>query len=263
MRVHRHPHDSRHAQALPVHDAFPEWIMRLRIVAGCVVGFAFTLTTALAAENEPVPREVVFGNVVPGLPVLSKPIRSMRDLRYRDMVHQETDFTCGAAALATVLQYVYGRNTSEHDIVEDMLKNTDAESVRRNGFSLLDMKRYVERIGLRAHGYRVDRISLPALKIPVIALQTSNGYAHFVVVKRVRDGIVYLADPALGHREMPLDDFVAAWNGIVLAVVGAGLQPKNALLDSARSPGAARRADVVTRVLPPQLEFGLLGRDSF
>jgi uncharacterized protein len=245
-------------------DFFSERTMRTRsFIAGCLVAFAFTMAAAYGEETGQNPPEVVFGNVVPGLPVLTKPIRSMRDLRYRDMVHQQNDFTCGAAALATVLQYVYGRKTSESDIVDDMLKNTDADTARRNGFSLLDMKRYVERIGLRAHGYRVDRTSLLALKIPVIALQTTRGYAHFVVVKRVRDGIVYVADPALGHREMPLDDFVAASNGIVLAVVGTGLQQKNALLDSARSLGAAHRAGIVTRALPPQLEFGLLGRDSF
>jgi hypothetical protein len=233
------------------------------LIAGCIAGLAFTIAAAHAEDTGQGPPRVVFGNVVPGLPLLSKPIRSMHDLRYRDMVRQESDFTCGAAALATILQHVFGRNISESDIVEDMLKNTDANAARQHGFSLLDMKRYVERIGLRAHGYRVDRNSLLALKIPVIALQTTRGYAHFVVVKRVSEGIAYIADPALGHREMPLDEFVAASNGIVFAVVGKGLQQENALVASARSLGASQRADIVTRALPPQQEFGLLGMDTF
>lgn len=238
--------------------------MRIRsLIAGCIAVFAFAAAAASGEEVGRAPPKVIFGNVLPGLPLLSKPIRSMRDMRYAGMVRQESDFTCGAAALATILRYVYGRNTSESAIVADMLKNTDAKAAQRNGFSLLDMKRYVERIGLRAHGYRVDRNSLLALKIPVIALQTTRGYPHFVVIKRVHGGLAYIADPALGNREMPLDDFVAAWNGIVFAVVGSGLQPENALLASAKSLGAAQRADIITRSLPPQQEFGLLGMDSF
>jgi predicted double-glycine peptidase len=233
------------------------------LIAGCITGLVFTIAAAHAEDAGQSPPRVMFGNVVPGLPLLSKPIRSMHDLRYRDMVRQESDFTCGAAALATILQHVFGRNISESDIVEDMLKNTDANAARQHGFSLLDMKRYVERIGLRAHGYRVDRNSLLALKIPVIALQITRGYAHFVVVKRVYEGIAYIADPALGHREMPLDEFVAASNGIVFAVVGKGLRQENALVASARSLSASQRADIVTRALPPQQEFGLLGMDTF
>lgn len=187
----------------------------------------------------------------------------MRDLRFKDMVRQERDFTCGAAALATVLQQLYGRPTTEQEIIRNMLENTDAKLVRERGFSLLDMKQYLERIGLRGRGYQIDGNTLSTIKIPVIALQTTRGYAHFVVVKRVQDGIAYIADPALGHRQMPVHEFVAAWNGIVFAVLGDGRMSVNTLQQSAQSLGSMQRAAIVTRSLPPQQEFGLFGRDMF
>jgi predicted double-glycine peptidase len=228
------------------------------------IGIIACLAVEPAHATEARVPTLAFGNLVPGLSLLSKPVRSMRELRFDNIVRQERDFTCGAAALSTILRYVYGRTSSEHDIIEDMLQHTDVKTVQENGFSLLDIKKYVERIGLRGRGYRVDRNSLLALKIPVIALQNSRGYSHFVVVKRVRDGIVYLADPALGQRHLPLDEFVDAWNGIVFAILGPGLQPENALLESVENPpGAAQRAAIVTRILPQQHEFGLLGLDSF
>lgn len=234
----------------------------LRILSGALCALALGAARGQAVEAPAAP--VALGTLVPGLSTLTMPLRSMRELRYRYMVRQERDFTCGAAALSTILQYVFGRSTSEHEIIEDMLRNTDARTVRENGFSLLDIKKYVERAGLRGRGYQIDSNSLLTLKIPVIALQNTRGFPHFVVVKQVRDGIVYLADPALGHRQMALDEFSAAWNGIVFAVVGADVLPDNALQsDTAQSSGWAQRAGIVTRLLPPQQEFGLLGLDSF
>jgi hypothetical protein len=234
------------------------------IKIGCI-GTAMLI--AIAAHSQPPGQDapvIPVGNVVPGVPMMSMQIKSMRDMRYNNMVRQEKDFTCGAAALATILQYVYGRTITEQEIIRNMLENTDAKIAQERGFSLLDMKNYLERVGLRGRGYRIDSSSLVTIKIPVIALQqTANGYAHFVVVKRVYGGIVYIADPALGHRQMPVDEFVTAWNGIVFAVLGNGLKQENALLESAKSLGSAQRAGIVTRILPPQQEFGLVGMDRF
>ncbi|NDP59344.1 MAG: C39 family peptidase [Oxalobacteraceae bacterium] len=203
------------------------------------------------------------GNVVPGLSTQRLAIRSLRDLRFKGLVQQQQDFSCGAAALATLLQQVYGRPISEADVIADMLRNTDPELAKSQGFSLLDMKSYVERIGLRGRGYVVDRTSLRAVKIPVIALQNNGGYKHFVIIKRVVGDTIFIADPALGHRQMALDDFVSGWNNIVFAVVGDGLRADNALIASAQSLAPLQRAGIVTQTLPQQRQFGLLGIDTF
>ncbi len=206
---------------------------------------------------------IAIAPVAPGLPGFSVPMRSMRELRYAGMVRQETDFTCGAAALATVLQQMFGRSISEREIINDMLAHTDREEVRSRGFSMLDMKHYLERHGLRGRGYKIDARVLMTVKIPVIALQTTRQYAHFVVLKRIHAGIAYIADPALGHRQIPVEEFVAAWNGIVFAVLGDGRQADNALVASSIPRAAQDRAAIVTRALPPLQEFGLFGIDTF
>src|SRR5262245_35750624 len=41
------------------------------------------------------------------------PSRTMKDLRDQDVVKQRFDFSCGAAALATLLRYGFGENISE------------------------------------------------------------------------------------------------------------------------------------------------------
>lgn len=241
--------------------------MSIRRIIICLLSLSSSIGAAAHGQNTAAETASVMkmGNIVPGLSSLPVRVKSMRDMRYANMVPQEKDFTCGAAALATILRYVYGRPVQESEIIEELLKTTSEAVARQRGFSLLDMKNYVERLGLRGRGYQVDRNSLRALKIPVIALQNTNGYAHFVVIKRVASDTetVYIADPVLGHRQMTLDEFAATWNGIVFAVVGNGLQEKNILRESAKPIALPQRAGVVTQTLPPQREFGLLGMDSF
>lgn len=236
------------------------------LLTGVAVADETTAPGYLAQPADPDPafsKPVAIGSIVPGLTQLKLPVRTWRDMRYNNMVRQERDFTCGAAALATILQNVFGSTTRENEIIEDMLMHTDAAVVQQRGFSLLDMKSYVERVGLRGRGYKIDANSLRAIKIPVIALQNVRGYSHFVVIKHVEGSTIYIADPALGNRQMPLEEFTPSWNGIVFAVVGDGIRQENALLESSKSVAAHYRAGLATRVLPQQQEFGLVGLDSF
>jgi predicted double-glycine peptidase len=59
---------------------------------------------------------------------------------------------------------------------------------------------------------------LPKLKIPVIVLLNTRGYKHFVVLKGIKDGRAYLADPALGNRSVPAKEFVESWDGVAFVV---------------------------------------------
>lgn len=155
-----------------------------------------------------------------GAPI-NKRVMSMKEMKFKNIVRQETDFSCGAASLATIMRYFYDdANASENEIVEWLLKNGDMEKIQERGFSLLDLKTYAQNMGYKADGYMVKPEQLPKIKIPSIVLMNTNGYSHFVVLKGVLDGKAYVADPALGNRRIPMDEFLAAWNGIVFVVHG-------------------------------------------
>lgn len=180
--------------------------------------------------------DIQFGGVLPGGGVISKNMISMRDAKYVEMVPQQTDFSCGAAALATILKYAYNRPVTESDVIEGMMKVSDLELVRQKGFSMLDIKRYVESLGMRGRGYKVVPGTLESIRIPTIVLLDYKGYKHFVVLKKATPEEVYIADPALGNRIMKRAEFDADWNGIVFAVIGQGfnrdsvlMQPKPAI----------------------------------
>lgn len=143
------------------------------------------------------------------------PVRSLQEIRQDGVVIQKWDASCGAAALATVLTYTLQDPVSERDVATGMLRSTEPLKVKyRGGFSLLDMKHFVERRGLKGNGFRgmtVDQ--LRALQTPIVPI-VQNGYPHFVVVRGLNaKGRVDIADPGFGNRTMSVADFEAVWQG--------------------------------------------------
>lgn len=150
---------------------------------------------------------------------LAVPVVSWRDLPFRRVVRQRHDFSCGSAAVATLLSYHYDRVTLEQDIFLSMWRKGDQAKIRKLGFSMRDMKLYLDSIGLRAEGYRLTPAQLRQLGQPGIVLLDLKGYKHFVVVKGVVDKMVLVGDPMLGLKKYPFAQFAAMWNGIFLGIV--------------------------------------------
>jgi len=96
---------------------------------------------------------------------------------------------------------------AEQEVFKAMFDAGDQEAIKTKGFSLLDMKNYLENIGFHADGYKAGLAKLAKVGIPAIVLIEIRGYRHFVVVKGVRDGEVVVGDPALGVRIYPRADF--------------------------------------------------------
>lgn len=201
---------------------------------------------------------------LPGGNLAYKEVQSIRERRFVDLVEQKTDFSCGAAALATILEKAYNAPLDEASVIQGMLTYADAEQVRQQGFSMLDMKRYVESLGMRARGYRIQADQLEQLKIPVIVLMEIRGYKHFVVLQRTQGDWVYIGDPALGHKRYTRDDFKKGWNGIVFAVIGHGYDRNNPLLNPPEPLTARDRLDRFRPVRDADLmDFGFIHSDFF
>ncbi|NAW33712.1 C39 family peptidase [Halomonas alimentaria] len=207
---------------------------------------------------------VRLGNIVSGT-VLQKQVQSIRERRYEHLIEQRTDFSCGAASLATILKYAYQRpGVTEESVLAGMLEVADPQVVMERGFSLLDLKNYVQTLGYRGRGYEVPAETLDEVSIPVIVLLDLDGYKHFVVMKKASGDRVYVGDPALGNRIMTRDDFMEAWNGIIFAIVGEGFDQQTVLL-SPRQPLTAHRLQDVFSPIPRQklIDFGFRHADLF
>ncbi|VVQ29877.1 Lactococcin-G-processing and transport ATP-binding protein LagD [Pseudomonas fluorescens] len=224
-----------------------------------IIALAFLLCVACVSEAAQIPL-----SVLPGGAVVFKPIQSVRERKFSNLVQQKTDFSCGAAALATILRQAYWLDVNEEQIIEGMLAHSDQDLVRVQGFSMLDMKRYVESLGMRARGYRVATETLSQIRIPVVVLMDIRGYKHFVVMQKVHKGWVYIGDPVLGHKRYKVEDFVKGWNGIIFAVIGQGYDKTNALLAPPLPLTAKNRINTFSPVQDAELmDFGFIQSDFF
>lgn len=147
------------------------------------------------------------------------PITSLKEARFRTTVPQQYDFSCGSAATATLLTYQYNYPVSEQDVFTRMYMHGDQARIRKDGFSLLDMRRYLQSLGFEADGFELPLEKLQEEGVPAIVLLNDRGYRHFVVVKGLKNGRVLLGDPARGTRAMPRSRFDALWDNRVLFVV--------------------------------------------
>lgn len=179
-----------------------------RVVLGCAV-----LLGAFAAHASS------HGVRVPYSGSYSIHLTSLKEARFKTTVRQQYDFSCGSAATATLLTYQYGLPVSEAEVFRTMYANGDREKIRREGFSLLDMRRYLQSRGFDADGFELPLDKLFEAGLPAIVLLNDRGYRHFVVVKGLRNGRVLLGDPARGTRAIARRDFERLWDNRVLFVV--------------------------------------------
>jgi len=144
------------------------------------------------------------------------PVASLAEIRERNVVVQEWDLSCGAAALATILNFQHGDPVSEREIATRLMSRTEYLEnpmlVRfRQGFSLLDLKRFVDARGY--NGVGLGRLTVEHLiaRAPIIVPVNMYGYQHFVVFRGALGNRVLLADPAFGNRTMLRSAFENAW----------------------------------------------------
>lgn len=149
----------------------------------------------------------------------SMKLTSLKEARYKTTVRQQYDFSCGSAATATLLTYQYGHRVSEAEVFARMYASGDKAKIRSEGFSLLDMRRYLHSQGFAADGFDLPLDKLFEEGLPAIVLLNDRGYRHFVVVKGMRGGRVLVGDPARGTRAMSRVQFERLWDNRVLFVV--------------------------------------------
>jgi uncharacterized protein len=157
-----------------------------------------------------------FTSDVPG--AFAVPVKTMKrtneEQLFKTTVRQRYDFSCGSAAVATLLTHHYDAPTTEDHAMYFMYQRGDQEKIRKEGFSMLDMKDYLEARGYKADGFEIDKgqfDKLVAEAVPFIVLLEENGYNHFVVVKGAAGDHVLLGDPSRGTRTMKRVEFEKLW----------------------------------------------------
>jgi len=178
--------------------------------------------------------ELLIQGGTPGMELLlhetvKKPLSKYR---HSNIVLQEYDYSCGSAALATILNFYLGENLTEEEVIKGLISFGDKKQIEnRRAFSLLDMKRFVKELGYNVAGYTAETEDLLSLGMPCIVPVEIYGYKHFVVFRGAYEGHVFVADPYLGNVSFDADYFEKIWyKNIVFLVTNAGDEIDNLIL---------------------------------
>lgn len=197
------------------------------------------------------------GTVVVPLPEMriTREVKSFKELREAGVVRQQLDYSCGAAAMATLMTYFFEQAVTEDQVIGFIFVHgqTPEEGLkkyfRRKGFSLLDLKRYAEFRGFKAAGFKEMNLddlaeALRDQQVPVLVPINPFGYHHFVVVRGLAGDRIFLADPAVGQITMKISRFLDLWiDGIGFMVTR---RQAAALRLSARAPATDHELAQVT-----------------
>lgn len=196
-------------------------IIAFVIAVGFVSGF---YVERRIPENEFVFR-AVSGHEIPLHTVMSP----QTELQMNNVIKQNHDYSCGSAALATLLNYGMGENLSEKQVIHGMLRHGDIEQIKQlRAFSLYDMQRLCNVLGYEAQGYRanLDELKNPEYW-PCILPISFYGYRHFVVFKGFYENHAVVADPFRGNSTYPISEFKNMWYDNIIFIVSKGPAQKN------------------------------------
>lgn len=166
---------------------------------------------------------------------LIRPVSYM-DMKYGITVRQQLDFSCGAAALASLATFYWGERLSEVDVLKILLSRYSTEERKKKkdeGFSFDDLIFAAKQLGFEAEGARIDSEELSKAAGPLIVHLDKGTFQHFSVLRRASKGTYYLSDPVVGTITMPKGEFVGQYTGFALALwrKGSTLPDQSRLTD--------------------------------
>ncbi len=121
------------------------------------------------------------------------------------MVQQMEWTDCGAACLTMILGY-HGKHVA-------LARIRDELGLARDGVSARNILEAGTRLGLVGRGVKV---SMEQLELLVEGSVLHWEFNHFVVFAGLRKGCVRIHDPALGVRDIPLEQFAESFTGVAL-----------------------------------------------
>lgn len=140
-------------------------------------------------------------------------------LNSSEIILATTVYTCGPAALATVLKHM-GLNVTEEELIN--LAGTDETGTSING-----LVQAAQNKGLTASGYKLN---IDQLRNDFIIVLNIGGNYHYNIFKNITNNTVYLMDPNIGCIEMNLTKFGELYIGYALVVFNGTIEINGTLL---------------------------------
>ena len=188
---------------------------------------------------------------------IQRRVRSWRAIRDNAVVKQQRDYSCGAAAVATLLRYYWNEPISERsvlDSVESVLTPEELQDRAQNGLTMTDLRKASVKLGYTASIGKLELAKLLEAKVPVVVAVKVRGIDHFVVFRGVVANCAYLADPSRGNVRVPLSVFASQWIENTLLVVAPKGKTKSEFSQLAIRPSETQLGWLNYQVIRTQAE---------
>ena len=185
---------------------------------------AFVISACILASFHPIRPmhdDEIYIDIGAGAPMyIQQQVTPLTELSDRGITKQNFDYSCGSAALATLLNAYLGENLTERQVIQGLMEYGSKEKItERRAFSLLDMKRFVNKLGYDGNGFKADLNDLKELDAPCIIPIEFLGYRHFTVLRGFHGNHIFLADPFRGNTSYAISTFEDMWYQNVLFMV--------------------------------------------
>ena len=116
---------------------------------------------------------------------------------------------CGPCCLACLIKY-YDGYVPISKIREDTYTTI-------NGTSAYNLINAAKSYGFDATGVKTANILDERIYLPCIAhLELKNGLNHFVVIYKITKTHIYIMDPSVGKKKIPISEFLKQWTKILI-----------------------------------------------
>ena len=185
---------------------------------------AFIITACILSSFHPIKPmrdNEIYLDIGAGSPVLiQQEVSSLLEIQNKNIVNQSYDYSCGSAALATLLNSYLGENLTERQIIQGLMEYGSKKKIaERRAFSLLDMKKFVQKLGYDGNGFKADINDLIELETPCIIPIEFYCYRHFTVFRGFHGNHIFLADPFRGNTSYKTTLFEKMWYQNVIFIV--------------------------------------------
>jgi len=156
-------------------------------------------------------------------------MESWQEIKFKNVVKQEYDFSCGSASISMLLQLhgikvteiaildLLKKDYKQVDHLKDNFNNQTLENIAsNNSLSMLDIKKVGEHYGFTVHALSFPFEKINQLKHPAIVHLETPKSLHYSVLISKNNNYFNLLDPTNGEITLSSNKFKKIYTGNLL-----------------------------------------------
>lgn len=137
-------------------------------------------------------------------------VKSYQELKNQRVIRQTYEESCGASALATLINLIDDKHFSELDL----LKTMSQKELYTDMVSFADLNEAVKQLNYESKPYQINKELLDELtNIPLLVkIEEDPRYPHFVVIINHKGDFLQVLDPSHGEYISSKAEFYSIWD---------------------------------------------------